>query len=191
MNLLEYIKYNKYNDYLLNYTFEDFLENSKNVYGDKLEIEHIIESNEDDNNIYRYLELVFDGFFQEYYCDMYDKYQYLLYESLLKSYDPKKLANELNRKFKKHIERIDIISFDRLTKNIRIKFNTEFDNTNKEYISLLNLYNYYEAKNTDNIIITLAPRISEDMSNKVYEDSKGIVYHICPSYVVNKILKVY
>ena len=189
MNLLEYIKYNKYNDYLLNYTFEDFLENSKNVYGDKLEIEHIIESNEDDNNIYRYLELVFDGFFQEYYCDMYDKYQYLLYESLLKSYDPKKLANELNRKFKKHIERIDIISFDRLTKNIRIKFNTEFDNTNKEYISLLNLYNYYEAKNTDNIIITLAPRISEDMSNKVYEDSKGIVYHICPSYVVNKILK--
>jgi len=192
MNLLKYIKYiikyNKYDDYLLNYTFEDFLEDPKNVYGDKLEIEHIIESNEN-NSIYRYLELVFDGFFQGYYCDMYDKYQYLLYESLLKSYDPKKLTNKLNRKYKKYIKRIDIISFDRLTKNIRIEFYNEFDNTNKEYISLLNLYNYYEAKNIDNKIITLAPRISEDMSDKVYNESNGIVYHICPNYVVDKILE--
>ena len=189
MNLLEYIKYNKYDDYLLNYTFENFLEDSKNVYGDKLEIEHIIESNEDDNNIYRYLELVFDGFFQGNYYDMYNKYQCLLYESLLKSYDPKKLSKSLYNKFKNDIEKLDIISLDGYTKNIRIKFKTEFDNTNKEYQSLLNLYNYYEAKNTDNIIITLSPRISEDMSDKVYEDSKGIVYHICPNYVVDKILE--
>ena len=197
-SLIDFINinnYNKFNDYLLNYTYEDFLEDPKNVYGDKLEIEHIIESNEDnkdnnkDNNIYRYLELVFDGFFQGNYYDMYNRYQYLLYESLLKSYDPKKLSKSLYNKFKNDIEKLDIISLDGYTKNIRIKFKTEFDNTNKEYISLLNLYNYYESKNTDNIIITLSPRISEDISNKVYEDSKGIVYHICPNYVVDKILK--
>lgn len=189
MNLLEYIKYNKYNDYLLNYTFEDFLEDPKNVYGDKIEILTENNSNESNNDIFVYLELVFDGFFQGNYYDMYNKYQYLLYESLLKSYDPKKLAKSLYKKFKNDIEKLDIISLDGYTKNIRIKFKTEFDNTNKEYISLLNLYNYYESKNTDNIIITLSPRISEDMSNKVYEDSKGIVYHICPNYVVDKILK--
>lgn len=189
MNLLEYIKYNKYNDYLLNYTFEDFLEDPKNVYGDKIEILTENNSNESNNDVSIYLEFVFEGFFQGYYYDMYNKYQCLLYESLLKSYDPKKLAKSLYKKFKNDIEKLDIISLDGYTKNIRIKFKTEFDNTNKEYISLLNLYNYYESKNTDNIIITLSPRISEDMSNKVYEDSKGIVYHICPNYVVDKILK--
>ena len=49
-SLIDFINinnYNKFNDYLLNYTYEDFLEDPKNVYGDKLEIEHIIESNED------------------------------------------------------------------------------------------------------------------------------------------------
>lgn len=114
MNLLEYIKYNKYDDYLLNYTFEDFLEDPKNIYGDKIEILTENNSNESNNDVFVYLEFVFDGFFQGNYYDMYNKYQSLLYESL---------------------------------------------------------------------------KLSEDMSDKVYEDSKGIVYHICPNYVVDKILE--
>lgn len=185
--LIDYINnYNKFNDYLLNYTYEDFLENPKNVYGDKLEIEHIIESNKDDN-IYRYLELVFDEFFQGNYYDMYNKYQYLLYESLLKSYDSKKFANALNKKFKEYISKIDLIKTSDIVNSIRIVFNKEFDNNNKDYQSLLNLYNYYEATNKDNKIITLSPRISEDKTNEVYET--GIVYHICPKYVTENILK--
>lgn len=191
-DFIESFKYNKYNDYLLNYSYEDFLENPVDVFGNKIIYETII-NNEKDNNdnddIYKYLELVYEGFFQGYYCDMYDKYQYLLYESLLKSYDPKKLVKELNKKFKKYIEKIDIISLDRLTKNIRIKFYDEFNTSNSEYQSLLNLYNYYESKNIDNKIITLSPRISEDMSDKVYNESNGIVYHICSNYVVDKILE--
>lgn len=189
-NFIESFKYNKYNDYLLNYSYEDFLENPVDVFGNKIIYENIINNKKDNNNdIYKYLELVYENFFQGYYCDMYDKYQYLLYESLLNSYDPKKLVKELNKKFKKYIEKIDIISLDRLTKNIRIKFYNEFDKSNSEYQSLLNLYNYYESKNIDNKIITLSPRISEDMSDKVYNESNGIVYHICPNYVVNKILE--
>lgn len=184
--LIDIINYNKFNDYLLNYTYEDFLEDPKNVYGDKLEIENIIESNEDDN-IYRYLELIFDGFFQGNYYDMYNKYQYLLYESLLKSYDTKKLANALNMKFKNYISRIDLIKTSDIVNSIRIVFNKEFDNNNKDYQSLLNLYNYYEATNKDNKIITLSPRISEDKTNEVYKT--GIVYHICPKYVTENILK--
>lgn len=188
-DFIESFKYNKYNDYLLNYSYEDFLENPVDVFGNKIIYENIINNKNDNNDIYRYLELVYEGFFQGYYYDMYDKYQYLLYESLLNSYDPKKLVKELNKKFKKYIEKIDIISLDRLTKNIRIKFYNEFDTSNSEYQSLLNLYNYYESKNIDNKIITLSPRISEDMSDKVYNESNGIVYHICPNYVVDKILE--
>ena len=188
-NFIKSFKYNKYDDYLLNYSYEDFLENPVNVFGNKIIYENIINNEDDYDDIYKYLELVYEGFFQGYYYDMYDKYQYLLYESLLNSYDPKKLVKELNKKFKKHIEKIDIISLDRLTKNIRIKFYNEFDTSNAEYQSLLNLYNYYESKNIDNKIITLSPRISEDMSDKVYNESNGIVYHICPNYVVNKILE--
>ena len=188
-DFVQRFKYNKYDDYLLNYSYEDFLENPIDIFGNKTIYETVINNEKDNNDIYRYLELVFEGFFQGYYCPMYDTYQYLLYESLLKSYDPKKLGNELNKKFKKYIKRIDIISFDRLTKNIRIEFYNEFDTTNKEYQPLLNLYNYYELKNTDNKIITLAPRISEDMSDKVYNKSNGIVYHICPNYVADKILE--
>ena len=190
-DFIESFKYNKYNDYLLNYSYEDFLENPVDVFGNKIIYETIINNEKDNNddNIYKYLELVYEGFFQGYYYDMYDKYQYLLYESLLNSYDPKKLVKELNKKFKKYIEKIDIISLDRLTKNIRIKFYDEFNTSNGEYQSLLNLYNYYESKNIDNKIITLSPRISEDMSDKVYNESNGIVYHICPNYVVDKILE--
>ena len=189
MNFIDKFKYNKCDDYLLNYTYEDFLENPKDVFGNKIIYENIINNKKDNNDIYKYLELVYEGFFQGYYCDMYDKYQYLLYESLLNSYDPKKLSKELNKKFGKYIERLDIISLDRLTKNIRIKFYNEFDTSNVEYQSLLNLYNYYESKNVNNKIITLSPRISEDMTDKVYNESNGIVYHICPNYVVDKILE--
>ena len=187
-SLLDYIStYNKFNDYLLNYTYEDFLEDPKDIYGNKIIYETIINNGKDNNDIDRYLELVFEGFFQGNYYDMYNRYQYLLYESLLKSYDPKRLSKSLYNTFKGDIEKLDIISLDGYTKNIRIKFKTEFDTTNKEYLALLNLYNYYEAKNTDNKIITLAPRISEDKTNEVYET--GIVYHICPKYVTENILK--
>ncbi len=119
-DFIKLFKYNKYNDYLLNYSYEDFLENPVDVFGNKIIYENIINNKnnnkKDNNDIYRYLELVYEGFFQGYYCDMYDKYQYLLYESL-------------------------------------------------------------------------SPRISEDMSDKVYNEANGIVYHICPNYVVNKILE--
>ena len=193
MNILEYIKYkityNKYDDYLLNYTFEDFLEDPKNIYGDKIEILTENNSNESNNDVSIYLDFLFRRYIQGNYYDDYNTYQELLYESLLKSYDHKKLINALNKKFKNDIHKIYQIPANDILKSIVIEFYDKFDTTNKEYQSLLNLYNYYEADNDKNKIITLSPMISEDMSNKVYEDSKGIVYHICPNYVIDKILK--
>lgn len=177
-DFIESFKYNKYNDYLLNYSYEDFC-------GDKI-VETLFG---EDDKIHSYLDYQFIKYLQGDEYDMYNKYQQLLYESLLKSYDTKKFANVLNKKFKEYIFKIELIKTSDIVNSIRIKFNKEFDITNKEYQSLLNLYNYYESKNIDNKIITLSPRISEDMSNKVYNEANGIVYHICPNYVVNKILE--
>ena len=177
-DFIESFKYNKYSDDLLNYSYEDFCE-------DKI-VETLVG---EDDNIYNYLDYQFIKYLQGDEYDMYSKYQQLLYESLLKSYDTKKFANVLNKKFKEYIFKIELIKTSDIVNSIRIKFNKEFDITNKEYQSLLNLYNYYESKNIDNKIITLSPRISEDMSDKVYNESNGIVYHICPNYVVDKILE--
>lgn len=184
-SLINYIyNYNKFNDYLLNYTYEDFLEEPKDIYGNK--IETIVENNIGEYNK-TYLEVLFETHVQGNIYDNYDKYQKLLYESILKSYDSKKFANALNKKFKEHISKIDLIKTSDIVNSIRIIFNKEFDNNNKDYQSLLNLYNYYEATNKDNKIITLSPRISEDKTNEVYKN--GIVYHICPKYVTENILK--
>ena len=177
-DFIESFKYNKYSDDLLNYSYEDFCE-------DKI-VETLIG---EDNKIYSYLDYQFIKYLQGDEYDMYNKYQQLLYESLLKSYDTKKFASVLNKKFKKYIFKIELIKTSDIVNSIRIKFNKEFDTSNSKYQSLLNLYNYYESKNIDNKIITLSPRISEDMSDKVYNESNGIVYHICPNYVVNKILE--
>jgi hypothetical protein len=177
-DFIESFKYNKYSDDLLNYSYEDFCE-------DKI-VETLVG---EDNKIYSYLDYQFIKYLQGDEYDMYSKYQQLLYESLLKSYDTKKFVNILNKKFKKYIFKIELINTSDIVNSIRIKFKKEFDITNKEYQSLLNLYNYYESKNIDNKIITLSPRISEDMSDKVYNESNGIVYHVCPNYVVDKILE--
>lgn len=177
-NFIKSFKYNKYSDDLLNYSYEDFCE-------DKI-VETLVG---EDDKIYSYLDYQFIKYLQGDEYDMYNKYQQLLYESLLKSYDTKKFVTALNKKFKEYIFKIELINTSDIVNSIRIKFKKEFDITNKEYQSLLNLYNYYESKNIDNKIITLSPRISEDMSDKVYNESNGIVYHICPNYVVNKILE--
>lgn len=104
-DFIESFKYNKYNDYLLNYSYEDFC------------VDKIVETlfGEDDK-IHSYLDYQFIKYLQGDEYDMYSKYQQLLYE-------------------------------------------------------------------------LLSPRISEDMSDKIYNESNGIVYHICPNYVVNKILE--
>lgn len=183
--LIDYINnYNKFNDYLLNYTYEDFLEDPKDIYGNPIEI--IVENNIEEYNE-SYLEFLFKTYLQGNIYDNYDKYQKLLYESILKSYDTKKLASALNKKFKDDIFKIELIKTSDIVNSIRITFNKEFDTTNKEYRSLLNLYNYYEAANQNNKIITLSPRISQDKTKEVYES--GIVYHICPKYVTENILK--
>lgn len=177
-DFIESFKYNKYNDYLLNYSYEDFCEDKivETLFGE-------------DDKIHSYLDYQFIKYLQGDEYDMYSKYQQLLYESLLKSYNTKKFVNVLSKKFKEYIFKIELIKTSDIVNSIRIKFNKEFDTSNSEYQSLLNLYNYYESKNIDNKIITLSPRISEDMSDKVYNESNGIVYHICPNYVVNKILE--
>lgn len=53
--------YDKYEDYLLNYSYEDFLENPIDVFGNEIIYENIVDN--EDTNVYRYLELLFEGFF--------------------------------------------------------------------------------------------------------------------------------
>ena len=51
-DFIESFKYNKYNDYLLNYSYEDFLENPVDVFGNKIICENIINNKNDNDNIY-------------------------------------------------------------------------------------------------------------------------------------------
>ena len=56
-DFIQRFKYNKYDDYLLNYSYEDFLENSIDVFGNKTIYKTVINNEKDNNDIYRYLEL--------------------------------------------------------------------------------------------------------------------------------------
>lgn len=183
--LNEYIRIINYpqwsNDELINYCYEDY-----------------ICDNNEFANINDYLDKKFIGRVLGEKIDRYRYYQTLLYESILKSYDSRKLAEKLNKLFKTYIYKIEQINSSDIVNSLRITFDIEFDNINKKYVSLLNLFNYYESTNnrnesinkqSDSYVITLSPRISEDMTNEVYNKSNGIVYHICPKYVTALILK--
>ena len=182
LDFLTLKQHNSFNDKLLNYSIEDF--NDDGI------IENLIENH---NNVDSYLEYQFCPHIQGIRRDIYNKYQSLCYESIIKSYDTKKLANELNKHFGKSISKIDMIKTSDVINSIRIEFSDKtFNFDNAKYKSLLNLYNYYESSHilvSNYIVVTLSPYVSEDKTNDVYELSKGIVYHICPKYVTSKILE--
>ena len=110
-------------------------------------------------------------------------------ENLLHSYDAHKLIEKISKI-------IDINDVRYLHKNHKTT-HTEFLITDENkldddrIISLFHQYNYYirHITKTDNgVLVSIEPYKPEDLTNKIYDDFEGIIYHCTLKSKVNKIL---
>ena len=164
--------------------FEDFIHENN--------IENI------DNETYQlFLDTIFDANYK--YIDnpfTYADYQKQLYafENIMHSYDSKKLYDEIceicnNIKDVKYVNERPITQFE-------IFFNTSEDLynllENEKFWSLLHLYNYYDKAINDfqhKKSIILEPYKPEDITNKIYDEFNGIIYHITSKDIYLKYIK--
>lgn len=133
--------------------------------------------------------------------DQYTKEQERLYESLLKSYDPYKLIQSLEKKFGSNIvkyARLNPSEYDKLCVAgfVCTPENESFLKDNQDFQSILNLFNYtfsYSYPITRNghtlKMCVLEPNITGDYSKIVYDEWGGIVYHVTLRQYIDSILK--
>lgn len=119
----------------------------------------------------------------------YNKYQDHLYESIVQSYS----ASDLMKKIYElspniHISKIRYINNEDITEfSFNVDKKDDLDNifTNK-VISLLHLYNYYlkertiikDENNNESYNIVIELYKPKDITNKIYNECNGIIYHI-------------
>ena len=150
---------------------------------------HIDENNIDD--------LVHESFVDENWSFVRHKPYYLyksyVYETLLKSYDTKKLYDEILDNFGEHI--VDNYSAynDKATiKSLLLKYKDNSFKDNDKFKQILNLYNYFitydDVKNKE---LHLEPNVPDDCTNYVYNDCDGIVYHLTNQYIYATKIKLY
>lgn len=120
----------------------------------------------------------------------YIAYQERLYETLLHSWD----CHELIYKLKKfiNINNVTYVNNKRNTTQFSI-FTTyeEYDSIDEQrFFSLIHLYNYY-VKNViehdDNVEIVFEPYKPKDVTDYVYNECKGIIYHVTSERASDKI----
>lgn len=124
----------------------------------------------------------------------YFRYKSNVYESILKSYDNKKLYNEILNNFDKDIVPYNYTYNDRATvKSFVIKYKKTYTFTETEkFRQLLNLYNYFITYiDKENKLIHLEPNIPDNMTDYVYNDCNGIVYHITKTDIYETKIKKY
>ena len=133
--------------------------------------------------------------------DPYTREQERLYESLLRSYSPQKLLNTLENKFGQRITKYAHLNPSEYDKLCVVGFvctpeNETFLRDNQDFQSILNLFNYtfsysYELRRNGHTLkmCVLEPNITGDYSNTVYNEWKGIVYHVTLKQYVDSILK--
>lgn len=133
--------------------------------------------------------------------DSYTREQERLYESLLKSYDPYKLIQALEKKFGSNIvkyARLNPSEYDKLCVAgfVCTPENESFLRNNQDFQSILNLYNYTFSYSYNIIrnghtmrMCVLEPNITGDYSKIVYDEWDGIVYHVTLKRYVDSILK--
>jgi len=121
-------------------------------------------------------------------------YKSHVYESLLKSYDTKKLYDKIVDKFGKYIVKYYAPYKDKATtKSLIIVYKDNIDFTkDPKFISLLNLYNYFITYiDYDNKEIHLEPNIPDDETNYIYDKCNGMVFHITLKNIYETKIKKY
>ena len=115
----------------------------------------------------------------------------------LKSHDCDKLINIINKFYNEEIESYDIFNFseDSKLKALDIICKNNYSEkliSDKNFKNILNLFNYYVTKCSNNII-SIEPLFPKNMNNYVYGDNEnqchGILYHFCSKDTAEKILK--
>ena len=116
----------------------------------------------------------------------------------LKSHDCDKLIDVINKFYNEEIESYDIFNFSEDSKlkalDIICKNNyfSEKLISDKNFKNILNFFNYYVTKFSNNII-SIEPLFPKNMNNYVYGDNEnqchGILYHFCSKDTAEKILK--
>lgn len=143
-------------------------------------------TNINENTYDFYIESVFNRLYpflldDSYYT--YNRYQKDLYlfETLNHSWDSQKLVNELNKI--SNIKKVNYVNPKHKITQFEIIYNN-YEEINKllnndKFWSLIRLYNYYiKTVVEDNNSIILEPYKPEDITNKIYNDLNGIIYHI-------------
>lgn len=116
----------------------------------------------------------------------------------LKSHNCDKLINVINKSYNEEIESYDIFNFSEDSKlkalDIICKNNYICEKliSDKNFKNILNFFNYYITKCSNNII-SIEPLFPKNMNNYVYGDNEnqchGILYHFCSKDTAEKILK--
>ena len=155
----------KRNDILEKYSFERYCE------------ENGIDESSITNNTHE--QFVMDNWsFIEY--RPYYEYKSFVYETLLSSYDAGKLYSELMSKFGDSlVEYHRMYNRKATNKSISLKYKKLGFIYSDEFKTLLNLYNYTLTYVDEDLReINLEPNIPDDLSGYVYNNCKGVVYHI-------------
>ena len=121
----------------------------------------------------------------------YYEYKSCVYEILLSSYDAQKLYSELMSRFGDSLVEYHRMYNKKATnKSISLKYKELGFVDSEEFKTLLNLYNYtltYIDEDTKEI--NLEPNIPDDLSEYVYDECGGVVYHITKYFKVGNIKK--
>lgn len=159
-----------------NYTFEDYCRDN-----------NINEDSIDDNTH----ELFVIGNWSIARHRPYYRYQSKIYESLLKSYDSKKLYDEIKKDFNKYIVSDYYAYKDKANiKTIILKYTDDSFINNEKFKSLLNLFNYFITYNDiKRKELHIEPNIPDDETDFIYNECNGIVYHITKKNNYNQIKK--
>lgn len=112
-------------------------------------------------------------------------------EGLIHTYPSGKVTNSL---IKMGVDNVEIIDGDNIT-NERIVIHLPLDKYDWFYnriIQHMDKCGWFEAlkqNNTDEILIVFEAKFDKDVTDFVYEDRKGILYHVTPSMYLKKIFK--
>lgn len=124
--------------------------------------------------------------------------KYNIKESLIKSYDYKKLQNKILNKFKdKIIEIHEINSKSKNNKSFSILFDEKYINDiiyDESLYKLIDLFGFYitelnYVKDDKQYIVRFEPIFGDKCNNIVYNECNGIIYHITKPNIINSIFK--
>ena len=156
------------------------------------------------NNIDNITPNIYKVYIQENFNEdkrrYYSKYQKYLYESIINSYSASDLMKKIyDLSSNIHISNISYVNNEDITE---FSFNVDKkDDLNNIFtdkiINLLHIYNYYlkertiiqDENNYESYHIVIEPYKPKDISNKIYNEFGGIIYHITSKEIYDNNIK--